>query len=171
MMLRPLKIDDVSDDYIAWLNDAEINRYMETRHNDQTNDSIRAFVDKQFNAPDTFLFGMFLKSDGKHIGNIKVGPVKANHLVADVSLFVGDKSCWGKGFASEAIRGVSEFGFGPMGLVKLSAVAYAANQGSVRAFLNAGYLQEGLRRKHYMFDGEPADIVEIGMTPEDLKDV
>lgn len=169
LILRPLTVTDVTEAYVRWLNDDETNRYMETRHNHQSRETILEFVERQYLALDTFLFGMFLKTDGRHIGNIKVGPVKSNHSVADVSLFIGDKECWGQGYAAESIRAVSEFGLGLMGLSKLSAVAYAINQGSVKAFLNAGFVQEGLRRGHYLLDGKPADIVEVGMIRADLE--
>jgi len=168
LTLRPLKQDDVSPSYVGWLSDNEVNQFMETRHIEQTEQAIREFVDKQYSAQDTYLFGMFLKPSGQHIGNIKIGPVKSNHSVADISLFVGEKTCWGKGFASEAIRSVAEFGLKQLRLNKVSAVAYSVNQGSVRAFLNAGFKQEGLRRKHYVLNGEAADVTEVGMVLEDL---
>jgi RimJ/RimL family protein N-acetyltransferase len=147
VFLRRLELDDVTAHYLRWLNDPEISQFLETRHRPQTAQTIREFVERVNARDDEFLFGIFLKKDGRHVGNIKVGPVKQNHSLADVSLLIGERDCWGQGIATDAIRAVSRFAFQSVGLLKLNAAAYAANRGSLGAFLRAGYAQEGLRRK------------------------
>lgn len=169
IFLRPLGADDVNDTYLRWLTDPDVNKFMETRHRPQTMQTIGEFVARVNAREDEFLFGICLKKGGRHVGNIKVGPVKQNHSVADVSLFIGERDCWGQGLATDAIRAISRFAFETMGVSKLNAVAYAANRGSVGAFLRAGYTQEGLRRKHYILDGKPADVAELGLCADDLK--
>ena len=52
-----------------------------------------------------------LVEDGRHIGNIKLGPIQWLHRRADLSLFIGDKSCWSLGYASEAIGLVRDWAF------------------------------------------------------------
>ena len=39
--LRPLKETDYSDEYLSWLENEEINRYLETRWEKQTEEKIR----------------------------------------------------------------------------------------------------------------------------------
>ena len=46
---------------------------------------------------------------------------------------------------------------------------YATNVGSTAAFLKAGYRREGLRRAHYLWNGERTDLVELGLLPDDLR--
>jgi ribosomal-protein-alanine N-acetyltransferase len=169
IFLRPLSSDDVNASYLRWLTDPEINQFMETRHRPQTAQTIGEFVERVNGRDDEFLFGICLKKDGRHVGNIKVGPVKQNHSVADVSLFIGERDCWGQGLAADAIRAISRFAFTSMNVDKLNAIAYAANRGSIGAFLRAGYSQEGLRRKHYLLNGKPADVAELGLCAGDLK--
>src|SRR5436190_20856837 len=77
--LRPLGPEDVNATYLRWLTDPDINRFMETRHRPQTMQTIREFVERVNGRDDEFLFGICLKKDGRHVGNIKVGPVKQNH--------------------------------------------------------------------------------------------
>ena len=168
LVLRELAAGDVSADYVAWLNDPEVSRFLETRHSPQDAASVTAFVAAVRARDDEHLFGIFLKDSGRHIGNIKVGPVRAHHGVADVSLLVGARDCWGKGYASEAIAALSRYAFDDLGVAKLSASMYAPNQGSLHAFLKAGYREEGRRRGHYDLDGERCDLIELGLLPEDL---
>lgn len=167
--LRTLTEGDVGDTYIAWLNDPMVNRFLETRHRKQDMEAVVEFVRRVNMRPDEHLFAICLKASGKHVGNIKVGPVKPNHSLADVSLFIGDRDCWGKGYATEAIRAISRHAIKDLRIVKLNATAYTLNQGSISAFLKAGYRNEGTRRKHYMLNGEPADLTELGMCADEFE--
>ena len=168
LYLRALTDLDCTEWYVASLNDPEVNRFLETRHVHQTRDSVRAFV-TDVNARDNeFLFGIFLRADNRHIGNIKVGPIHPNHRVGDVSLWIGDKSCWGKGFATEAIVAVSRHSFEALGARKLSASMYEPNVGSYRAFIKAGYQDEGRRVSHYSFDSGRVDLLLTGLTSENF---
>ena len=44
--LRPLTVSDFSDQYLGWLNDPEINRYLETQWEEQTRDTIEIFLEE-----------------------------------------------------------------------------------------------------------------------------
>ncbi len=168
LYLRPLGESDCGEHYVAWLNDPVIKRFLETRHSDQTLDSVKGFVAGVNARPDEHLFGIFLKDGDRHIGNIKVGPIGRHHPVGDVSLLIGARDCWGKGYAAEAIDAVSRYAFDKLGILKLSASMYAENLGSYRAFLKVGYKDEGRRRAHYLIEGRMCDVLVTGLVPEDL---
>jgi [ribosomal protein S5]-alanine N-acetyltransferase len=168
LYLRTLEEADCTSTYVAWLNDPEVSRFLETRHTPQTIDSVRNFVAAINGRANEHLFGIFLKDSDRHIGNIKVGPIGTYHPLADVSLLIGVRDCWGKGYASEAIAAISRYALKNLGVRKLSASMYEPNQGSCRAFLKAGYQREGLRRAHYLLDGKPCDVIELGLADGDL---
>ena len=44
IFLRPLEKADCTNLYVSWLNDPEVNRYLETRHTPQTLETVEAFV-------------------------------------------------------------------------------------------------------------------------------
>ena len=81
--LRPLTVSDFTDQYLGWLNDPKINRYLETRWEEQTKNTIELFLEEMEKSVKSVLFGIFFK--GKHVGNIKIRPVNWHHLYADVS--------------------------------------------------------------------------------------
>ncbi len=164
--IRPISLDDVTQTYVNWLRDPEVNQYLETRHTEQSMASVGDFVRAMISSPDQHLFAICV--DGKHVGNIKVGPIKHPHQLADVSLFIGDRTAWGKGVASAAIKLISRFAIRTLGLKKLNAGVYGPNTGSAKAFLNAGYTQEGLRRRHFKCGSDMVDSFEFGLCAEDL---
>lgn len=166
--LRPLARADCTPVYVGWLQDPEVTRFLEIRHAPQTLETVQAFVDRINASDNEHLFGIFLKADDRHIGNIKIGPIGKIHPVADVTLLLGARECWGQGYGSEAIVAVSHYGIRTFDLSKLTASMYAANEASYRAFLKAGFNHEGLRRRHMLLEGRMCDVLEVGMTSEDL---
>lgn len=155
--LRFLSPDDVSDDYVAWMNNAEITQYLESRWSVQTLEGIRAFVKTMADSPNDYLFGMFLNDTHQHIGNIKIGNVNQRHRYGDVGLIIGDKASWGKGIAAEAIALATRYGFEELNLNKLTAGMYEPNLGSYKAFIKAGYKEAGRYEKHFFYQGRYVD--------------
>jgi [ribosomal protein S5]-alanine N-acetyltransferase len=165
--LRGIRDDDVRQEYCDWLNDPEVNRYLESRYRVQTLAEVARFVAAKRDSDSEYLFAMVRNDDAKHFGNIKIGPIRQPHQLADVSLFIGDRDCWGKGYASEAIRRIAAFAFAELHLNKVSASIYADNIGSVQAFVRAGWRQEAILRRHYMHDDGPMDIVLMGLCADE----
>ncbi len=160
-LLRPLVASDATERYVDWLNDPVVNRFLEIRFRTHTIDSVRTYVNGELGDPFSVLFGIFLAEGSKHIGNIRLGPISPRHLHAVIGLVVGDKEQWGKGYASEVIDVVSVFAFRELGMEKLFAGVYAENQASLRAFLRAGFQQEGVVPRHFLLDGKRVDALSL----------
>jgi len=152
--LREVRIEDVNEDYYRWMNDPEVNRYLETRYIPQSIENIKRYVQRMDAKHDEIFLAICLKENKKHIGNIKLGPVNWIHKFGDISLVIGDKDCWGKGYASEAISLISKFAFSTLNMHKLVAGIYEQNIGSAKAFEKAGYHKESTFKKHWYVDGK-----------------
>lgn len=144
LILRPITINDCNENYVNWLNDKTINQFLETRWQNQTLESIKDFVIKQINDNNTYLYAIIEKSTKQHIGNIKLGPINQNHQYADISYFIGEKSAWGKGYATEAIKAMINFGFSDLNLNSIQAGVYESNTGSIKALKKCGFKQCGV---------------------------
>ena len=64
--LRPLTLEDVTDEYITWMNDYEIVKYTESRFINHTRDTTEEFV-RNANNPTTYTFAIIAKDKNKHI--------------------------------------------------------------------------------------------------------
>ena len=167
LMFRILNKNDVSDRYIAWLNDHEVNRYLETRFSQQTRATCEAFVEMMADDSASYLFGIFDKITCSHIGNIKLGFINENHQSAQLSLFIGQKDCWGKGYATESIKSITKWGFDFIGLERVEAGCYDSNLGSLRAFLKVGYVVEGYQRSSVESNGQRIGCFNVAVIKSD----
>lgn len=145
VQLRLCTLHDCTERYVAWLADPLVARYLETRWRPQTLADVREFVASMLGADHSYLFAIVFQ--GQHVGNIKVGPINRFHAHADVSYFVGDRSVWGQGIATDAIRVICRVAFDRLGLHRVQAGLYASNGGSRRALEKAGFQLEGNFRR------------------------
>jgi [ribosomal protein S5]-alanine N-acetyltransferase len=162
LLLRPVTIDDVGPAYLGWMNDPEVNQYLESRYVEQTLDSLADFVRSVLADERNVFAAIVRKSDGVHVGNIKLGPIDQRHRTGDIGLVIGERSAWGHGYATEAIAAITAFAFEELGLQKVTASAYGANMGSVRAFEKAGFEREGVRRSQFQSGDRREDGVLLG---------
>lgn len=168
LVLRSIVQEDVTPSYVDWLNDPAINKFLECRFAHHTIDSVSSFVSENQYDHDNILLGLFLKDSNKHIGNIKLGPIDRIHMHSVIGLLIGDKSCWGKGYASEAIYAVTRYAFEELKLIKIEAGCYESNAGSLKAFKKVGYIEEGRLRSRRILDDYREDNILLGILSEEF---
>lgn len=161
VLLRPVAVNDVTAEYRDWLNDPEVNKYIEIRFTEHTIETTKDYVKHAISDPDTLFFAIIRKDSNKFIGTIKLGGIYWDHGFGNVSLMIGDKNSWGRGYATEAISLLSEYAFKHLKMHKLIAGAYEVNTGSFKAFLKVGYSEESRQKKQYLFNGEYIDCIVL----------
>ncbi len=141
--LRRVAPDDVTHKYVGWLMDPLVNCYLETRWEEQTIETVTAFVESMLNSRDNHLLAIIENFTSQHIGNVKIGPVNRHHKYADLSYFIGNRGSWNKGMATDAINGAVRFAFNILGLHTLRAGVYADNHASQRVLEKCGFIERG----------------------------
>lgn len=167
LLLRSLTLHDATDEYCSWLNDKNVNRYLESRFRQFTVEDIADFISSCNASSNTLLLGLIRRTTGKHIGNIKIGPIDRNHGLGDIGLLIGESGEWGLGLAREAIKALTEYALGPLDLHKVTAGCYEGNIASRKAFESCGFVVEGVRQKHYRSDGRWEDAILMARIADD----
>lgn len=160
--LRLVTLHDCNERYVRWLADPVVNQWLETRYAEQTLDMIKGFVGGMIASPHSYLFAIVENASNEHVGNVKIGPVNAQHLVADVSYFVGERRAWGKGYGTEAVRLCTQFGFERLRLHRCQAGVYESNVSSARLLEKVGYVKELAWRKYLKAGDRWEDLIWYG---------
>lgn len=163
LLLRTLEESDATQVYVDWLNDPDVNQYLETRHTVQTIKLCIDFINQCNNDDTAYLFGIFIKETNQHIGNVKIGFINNTYKRGQVSLFIGEKKYWGQGYSKELIRAVTKYGFEVLGLHRMEAGCYEDNLGSLKVFLKAGYIVEGFQRDHVLINNQYMGCFWLGV--------
>ncbi len=95
------------------------------------------------------------------VGGDVVGSVAFHKIVPGHKAEVGywlEEDYWGQGIMTEALRLITEFGFGKLKLRRLQLDAYSFNKASMRVAEKAGYGFEGIMKKGVKKDGKFIDV-------------
>ena len=136
--LIPFCIDDVNDDYISWLNDPDVNKFLETRHNNQTLDDVFRYISGFYKEQEKYIWGIY-PINGDLIGTITLNNVDRNNGVAELGIMIGDIDYWGKLASENAINLVLNFAFKEIGLNNITGGCYSTNIGMVFTFKRLGF--------------------------------
>lgn len=161
IFLKALDPDQISQNYIDWMLDEDILRYLACRGQIHTRVSLQEYISKMNESFDNYLFGIYIKKDATYLGNIKIGGIHSLHKYGDMGLLIGEKNEWGKGYATEAIALLTEYVFNELQLNKIIASILDHNKGSYKAFIKAGYREVGVFKRHVLFEGSYSDVVWV----------
>jgi [ribosomal protein S5]-alanine N-acetyltransferase len=162
LYLREVRLTDVNEKYYSWMSNPLVTRYLESRFRPLSLEALQRYVQEQSSNSAVLFLAIVTRDTHTHIGNIKLGPIDWIHRTGDIGLMIGDTASWGKGFATEAIRLLTEYAFRCLNLQKVTASCYSNNPGSAQAFRKAGFETEGTRRRQFYSDGEYVDQVLFG---------
>jgi ribosomal-protein-alanine N-acetyltransferase len=149
LIIRPLIIEDISPQYIEWLNSKQVTRYLEIRNVTHTLDTTIDYIRKRNkNAKiDGEHFGIFDDAGRRHVGTVTFNSTNFYHNTSDISFVIGNQETAGRGYATEAVHAVCCYGFIVKKLYKITGGHYAGNIGSKRVFQKNGFRVEGCRRE------------------------
>jgi ribosomal-protein-alanine N-acetyltransferase len=167
--LRPIDQKHADGPYVSWLRDEKVTRFLEARFTDYDNARLRDYIRAENERLNAVLFGIFLTAGDRFIGTIKLSQIRIGHRNCEIGLMIGDKTEWGKGYATVAIRLACRYAFDSLKLHKVTAGCYSDNPSSARAFLKAGFTQEGrLRDDRISKDGWVDCLLLSCLNPADV---
>ena len=159
--MESLNAEQISQDYIQWMQDEDILQYLTSGHKAYSAQELKEYVAQMNGSQNNYLFGIFLKENNAHIGNIKIGNIDFLHKFADLGLIIGNKTLWGKGYGTEVIALTTQYAFNGLNLNKLIAGMLIDNIGSYKAFIKAGYKEVGRLTRHVLSRGRYVDTVLV----------
>ena len=161
MELRPLKIEDVSENYVSWFSDKDVTRYSDTQYGVFSLEGQISYVQECLSNKNILLFGIF--EDDKHIGNIVLKGKLSVHKRAEITYFIGEKNYWGRGIGRNAVSKVIQIARVDLKLNKLFAGVAKNNTGSRKILENNNFVLEGIREKHLFYNDNFEDQYDYGL--------
>ncbi|GAU80069.1 GNAT family N-acetyltransferase [Fusibacter sp. 3D3] len=117
-------------------------------------------------ANDEITWGIYLKTPSKLIGTCCLGNFDQDTLRAEVG-YALLQSEWRKGYGTEAVGKIVDFGFEQMALNRIEATITPGNDGSVRLLEKVNFQKEGLVRQRDLIKGQLVDGIIMGILRED----
>lgn len=162
--LRPLCKKYIGNRYLAWLNDRDVTRFMETGIVRVTRRDLEAFCEKIIKSETDEMFVIIIKRNGMHIGNIKLGGINWRHGYGNLGVMIGEKRYWGKGYAQEACKLLLDYAFNTLYLNKVTLGVHGSHIAAIRAYRKIGFKIEGRIKNLLSCEGRYVDKVIMGLS-------
>ncbi len=106
-----------------------------------------------------------LKETGEVIGTCSFTNMDKDFRVAEIGYGI-KSTAWGKGYASEAVEAVMNYGFCVIGLVRIFARIMKENSRSIHLASRVGMECEGFMKKAVWCKGAPHDLYYYAITDD-----
>jgi RimJ/RimL family protein N-acetyltransferase len=169
--LEPLREQQISDRYIGWLNNPEINRYLEVRFIHQTRETVAEYVRLFYGESEKYIWAIFSQESEQFIGTATLSLVSRIHGSGGIGFMIGERDYWGSGASEESLKLLIDFAFDQLGLRRLFAESCAPNHGMNFTFKKLGFSLEGKMRKgHYLSPGSYVDGYRWGILASEWRE-
>lgn len=166
---RPLKFSDV-DCFYQWVNDEEVIRYSLTKfHEISSKEEILKWYIGMLTDKKCFSVGV-ISNSGSLIGHVGISGINQIDKNGEYFIFLGDKNYWRKGIASLATKDMANYGLEKLQLHRVFLTASSANEGALKAYRSAGFIEEGSMRDAFFRNNQYSDKVFMGIVKRIAKE-
>lgn len=166
LRLRPVQPGDLPK-FAEWLADAEVRRWLAALNDAPTlQDEIEWYEDSRAN-PDNVLWSIETL-EGQLIGTVELR-VATHARRAELGIAIQDKSQWNRGYGTETVRQVLDYGFEELELNRIELTVDEQNTRGRRCYEKCGFTEEGLLRQHRIVDGEYGNTVMMAILKSEWK--
>lgn len=155
LLLRRLEPGDAVQMHANWASDPVVYRYMTSPIMPEVADVERFIAQKRidYENPDTYYWGVFLRDTGEIIGMATLTEVLPRAKTANLAYSIG-RRWWGQGYAHEAAETVLAFAFGRVGFRKIYGCHFEGNERSGYVLLACGMRFHGRSRTRVLHGGD-----------------
>jgi RimJ/RimL family protein N-acetyltransferase len=145
--------------FVRWLNDADTSSYLNMRA-----PMSEAMEEKWFEGmlerqgKDHYHYVICLLEDDRPIGSLALFEVDHINGNAGIGISIGEKALWGKGYGTDAMNALLDFGFGMLRLERMWLEVYVFNKRARRSYDKSGFVLEGVERRAVFKRGEYLDV-------------
>lgn len=152
----------ITPEYLNWLNDHEVNRYLNNGRIPIIRESILSNNDNK-----NIMFAILsnVGVDGEenlwqdkeykyYIGICSLHEVDWINRKCEMGYVIGNKKYWGVGIATEVVKLLTEYGFDRLNFNKITACAVEENIASLKILSKNGFKQYAVDEQDYYLEGK-----------------
>src|SRR4051812_8587645 len=129
----------------------------------------QAFLKSAVSTPDSTNLAIEVDGDAAGAIGFVVG-TDVERFSAEIGYWLGEAH-WGRGITTEALMLVTDYVFRSANLLRLFALPFADNRGSIRVLEKAGYVREAILKSSSVKYGTPRDQALYARVNPDWKGV
>ena len=97
------------------------------------------------------------------IGNSKQWRLDLENGNAEFGISIGEKTEWNRGYGTDALNAICDFGFGALRLERIELNVFEDNARAIRSYEKAGFRHEGRLRRAQFGEGRHFDVLRMAL--------
>ena len=165
--LSVIRSDD-AEQYARWFHDLQLTAYLGMIGMAYSLEQEQDWASRVVHQFDNKTFAIIVRGETRLIGSVSLMEINHRHSNATLGIAIGDKSCWGKGYGSEAVRLMCDYGFTFLNLYHIRLWHLGFNERGHQAYLKAGFHEAGRLHGALAFNGKRYDDVLMEITRDEF---
>lgn len=158
--LSPRNLED-TEIFTKWLNDFSTTDYLGRSGMLVSKEGEQEYLEK--NKREQGSFCIVTIDNNQMIGSISLENINNINRCATLGIFIGEKDFLSKGYGTEAIKLILDYGFNYLNLHSIRLDVYAFNERAIKCYRKCGFKEYGTRRQCKYVNGKYHDVIEMDM--------
>ena len=159
------------DAVMKWINDEEVTDFLGSGLTYPVSSiAEEKFIEAAAKSSDTEkTFVIETIAERKYIGAITFHAINWQNRSAGLGIVIGDKSFWGLGYGTDAMRVMMRLGFDKMNLHRLWLHVFEYNHRAIASYEKCGFKREGVFRKERFHRGRYYDTFVMSILDDEYR--
>jgi RimJ/RimL family protein N-acetyltransferase len=162
--LSPMNSEDYLK-YVEWMNSDVVAKNIGNFTSIISIDFEKGWLEKA--TSEKYIFAIIDKENDTLIGNISLTDIHEVNRTAVLGIFIGDDNYHSKGYGSEAIMLLLDYGFNYINLNNIMLKVFAPNKRAIKAYEKCGFKTFGIWKESRYFNGEYSDEIYMNITKKE----
>ncbi|PZT55259.1 GNAT family N-acetyltransferase [Paenibacillus silvae] len=165
--LRPFELTDV-DAYYPSLFDTEMRRLTGTQGS-FTRSQVERYVESAAQDDSRLMLLIALQATHEIIGEVVLMDIHNKNRSAHIRIAIDQPEQQGKGYGSEAMLLMLDYGFGIANLHRIELEVFTFNERAIRTYEKLGFQREGVKRDVLYYNHEYHDAILMSMLEDEFR--
>jgi len=169
--LRAMEPEDIPA-MVRWLNDPEVIENL-LRYAPLSIKEEEGWYEKMIASPAEehyYMIDVLDEDTVKTIGTTHLHNVDWKNRSAEIAICIGEKNYWGNGYGRETMQLMLRHGFNDLNLNRMYLYVFDTNERAKKAYLAAGFVEEGRLRQDIYKNGQYIDTHIMSVLRDEWQD-
>jgi len=166
--LSPLNIED-AEKYVEWFCNFKMTDGLGSSGRIMTLEAEKEWINNAIKNNDLNFSIINLEND-ELIGNGGFNEINHQNRVGTVGLFIGEENNRNKGYGTETLKLLLDYGFNYLNLNNIMLTVKSFNERAIKCYKKVGFKEIGRRRESYFLDGKYYDDIYMDILASEFKE-
>ena len=166
LFLGPMMMED-AEIFVKWLNDYRVTDGIGKTKDVTTIENEIEYL-QEITKKGDYNFSIVTKDKEKLIGTCSLMNINNINQTAEVGILIGEESARGKGYGTEVLKIILDYGFNTLNLHNIYLGVYSFNEQAISCYKKVGFKEAGRIREAKFHNGKRYDDIKMDILRDEF---